>query len=60
MANSQAKDEICEKYFQLRWNDNWVQRVEQYERNGKFSPEDTARLKRLSARFTDQVKILLE
>jgi hypothetical protein len=50
---------MCEKYFEMRWYDNWIQRIENYERRTILSIDKVVKLKLKSKQFQDKVNALV-
>lgn len=50
---------MCENYFEMRWYDNWIQRIENYERRTILSIDKVVKLKLKSKQFQDKVNALV-
>ena len=50
---------ICDKYFEMRWLDNWVQRLETYERRYNLSTDALIKIKKKEKQYQDQVRALV-
>ena len=50
---------MCEKYFEMRWYDNWIQRIENYERRTILSIDKVVKLKLKSKQFQNKVNALV-